>query len=764
MKLIKAVLCLICLNFFTGSYAAPIISNLVDPAKYFLNHEKQIIDLSNSLALYNKAELIGVSGMGKTELARTYAYKNQDKYDLIWFFDCNSDLLEQFTRLSKKINKSKLCDAYTCDLSEETEKAKKDVLNFLAPKNNWLLVFDNLHINQNKRIEDIINWAHNGHVMVCSQDAKGLPNAINLPYLSDEDASNVVNIILEGKKPELIKELVQAFKGYPILVAQGAMFLKKNNMSVAEYKKTLANSEDKMTSHIKMVLKQLPNSSKELLQKIAVINNQQFSKKLLQSIADDNTLSDDLENITRFGLITELYQKNDNQVFAMHDAVAESVLKVIGEKKAKNLVTNVIGNLNKIMPKSRRDTNIVISQDKTLKNNLEILLNNAEKYDVDVYKNMELRKNLMNAYLGLYDYYNCQKIADWLINKQHYFDSLLTSIMMSDQEKAIYSEYLALVGTYNDYAKSDFFTAIKYLNKAASLVKDNKKYEELKFNIYYHLAQVYVYGGDINNTEQVLKTLDDIISNNPTTNLHTWFTKAKMYLMKGQYEEAQKALDKYFEVTSNLPKDGIYKAPSYTMQAEILNYMGKHKEAYDIAKRTYDQQKINIKGDHEIHARVLVQLAWAELGLGRNEEALDHIKDSIRIQLDTDDTIGDGVSANSFDTDLAAANVVQGNVVSTIGGDNKKVMDSYGMARRIYYNRYGDNLFLVDDIKRFYFDAAENLCKISNDKSVLEKIIYTEYRDTIIEKWGNDPKVKDILKLEKERDCRVLPKQQASMH
>jgi len=755
MKLFKTLLCtIICISFSNSSYATPLVSNLINPTKYVLGYEKEITDLSNRLALYNVAGLVGFSGMGKTELAKKYAYNSQDKYDLIWFFDSNIDLTEQFINLSKKINESSLCAPNKCNLSEDVSKAKQDVLGFLAPKGNWLLVFDNLHVNQNTKIMDIIEWQHNGSVILCSQDAKDLPNAIHLPYLSDNDATNVANIILENKTSEVVKELVKAAKGYPILLVQGAMYLNENkHMTVADYEKIISASNDKMRSHMEIVLRQLSDTAKDLLYKISVINNQQFSRKLLEHIMSKESLYKDLDNIIRFGLINIIYSDKDTQIFEMHDAIKESILKIMGVKEVKKTLISLVESINKLMPKTRRKTNAILSQDKTLQSNLEILLNNVEKYEIDIYKNMGLHKNLMKAYLSLYDYYNCKKMADWLTKRQDKFDALLTSLLMNDQEKAVYSEYLALIGTYNDYANSNFVDAIAYLKKAAELIKNNNRYPELQFYIYYHLAQVYVYGGDVKNGEKNFTILDEIAATNPKLSLDGWFTKSKMYLLQGKYDEAQSALTKYFEASPDVPDNGVYKAPAYTLRAEILNYMGKFQEAYAVAKKTYDQQKINIKGDHEIHSRVLIQLAWAELGLGMKQAALEHIKESVRIFINDDEVIWD------YNTDLAAAYVVQGNIAAAIGKDNKMVMDSYGNASKIYSNRYADNLFLVDDIKCFYFDASENLCKISNNKSVLEKIIYTEYRDKIIEHWPNDQKTKEILQIEKEHNCRVLPNQ-----
>ena len=62
------------------------ISNLITPVTYFVNHEAALHDLYNKLLLHKKAGLIGISGIGKTQFARMYAYKNQEKYNSIFEF------------------------------------------------------------------------------------------------------------------------------------------------------------------------------------------------------------------------------------------------------------------------------------------------------------------------------------------------------------------------------------------------------------------------------------------------------------------------------------------------------------------------------------------------------------------------------------------------------------------------------------------------------------------------------------------------------
>lgn len=280
----KYILVIIMLLISGSIFAQSQISNLVVPVSYFINHVSQLEKLKKNLNKYKQSSVVGVSGMGKTQLARMYAYENKDNYNIIWFIDCNLNIDQQLLKLSKAIN----TESKSPVISEDLAVMRKDLMAYLASKDKWLLVFDNLKIGENKKIEDFINWEYNGNIIFCSQDGELLFNIVKINAFTIPETTLLAKNILENKSPELINFLTQEFGGYPILIVQGAQILNQvQGLDLEKYKKKIEGSDDKIELNIKLATNELTPSAKRLLDKIVLLNNQSFSKELLSSITED---------------------------------------------------------------------------------------------------------------------------------------------------------------------------------------------------------------------------------------------------------------------------------------------------------------------------------------------------------------------------------------------------------------------------------------------------------------------------------------------
>ncbi len=612
---------------FCSEETGIMVEKRLNPVTYFVDRTEQTKDIGQNLISHRIVSLIGVTNIGKTEIARQYALQNRERYELIWFFDSNLDLNEQFVLLAKKINETLLSKSQN-KVSEEAEKAQKETMNFLTERKNWLLVFDNLKLNQNQKLYPIINWNNNGHIIICAQDSSSLPNNIYVHQLDKENAMKLLQEILGNDKVNqaLLGKLVDIFKGYPGPIVQGALLLKEHKyLSIDEYKNILTKSTNPVKKHMELLLNLLNDNDEKLLRTVALVNNQNFSKNLLKIIFDnDNNIGEGLYNLTQFGLVKNTENIDNTNLFEMHDAIKEGFLELLTEEQIKDEITNIISKLNLLMQQGVASRYAFITSDITIKANLEILLNNAEKYNVDLFKILELRKNLIDYYLVSLDYYNVEKMKKWLEEKEA--DKSLVSNKMNDQQRINYSWYLADIGIYEHFAKSSFISSLSYLDKAKNIIQGITTKPELEFTILMQLAQTKIYGGDILGAEKNIIEVDSVIQKNLNADFDMglyWFIKTRILMAKGRYEEAISAVDNNIKAEAHLPRD-TFTAPTYILKSEILNYMGNFKDSYEIITMIQRQEISNNQPDHEIHGRILTQLSRAELGLELLNEALEH--------------------------------------------------------------------------------------------------------------------------------------------
>lgn len=213
--------------------AVPKITNLIMPVSYFVNREKQLREIKDYLSKDRKVSIISTSGIGKTQLARVYAYKNTENYDITWFFDGNIGINEEFVKLAKQLNQM-----LNTNITEEIEHASLEVIDYLSHKKRWLLIFDNLKIGNNNKVKEIVDWQHNGHIIFCSQDSANLPNILEIFLLDRVNTTNLAKNLLVSANDKDIEFLIKAFNGYPILIVQGAQLLNKiKGLNKEEYKK-----------------------------------------------------------------------------------------------------------------------------------------------------------------------------------------------------------------------------------------------------------------------------------------------------------------------------------------------------------------------------------------------------------------------------------------------------------------------------------------------------------------------------------------------
>ncbi|WP_341763968.1 tetratricopeptide repeat protein [Candidatus Tisiphia endosymbiont of Beris chalybata] len=704
-----SLLLILLLSMHSSSFGKEKITNLIVPVSYFVNHQKQLKEAREYLNKYRQVSIIGTSGIGKTQFARAYAYEHKDNYNIIWFFDCNLNLNEEFVKLAKQLNQ-----ILKANIVEEARDAKKGVLEYLAHKGKWLLIFDNLKIGENKKVKDIIEWEHNGDIMFCSQESGHLPNA-NALEMSLFDRENTITLaknLLDSYDDKDIEFLITAFSGYPILIVQAAQLLNKiKGLDKEEYKRKIYQSADKIELNINMAIKELQPSAVSLLGKIALMNNQSFSKQILSIITDNpDTLDDDIYKLSKFLLINNIDSNEEHPIFEMHDIIADKVQKINGNRNNRNYLEDIIGKLVQYIPKSVIKAHI-FRISRTIQGNFEILSNNAAKYDINVYKLVGLNLQLIVQYVNSLDLDNTQKLVEWFNKNEK--EKKFKLWLMNNDEKALYATYLGLIGVYYKRCANDT-VAIEYYTRAQKVFDSVKGYEAFKCNVVYCLVLANIALGRLPEAEQNIQIMDKMFKGVLAENadiITLYFAKARLFFMQGKYEDALHQVGKTINtlINNGAGAHDLFLTNYYMLRAEILNFLGKHHAAHSQAKQLYDMNKPVKPEGHEIYARIYTQFAKSDMEQGKVDKALVHINKAIEILL-ADYRRNPKDIEQSEDPDLAASYVVQGEIFS-MKNNLKTAIESYKKANVIYFYLYRNNSKNVAQVSYLYLQGAKAACK-----------------------------------------------------
>ena len=683
------------------------ISNLVTPVSYFVNHVKQISELKNNLSKYGKSSLIGTSGIGKTQLARTFAYESKDKYHLIWFFDCNLDINAEFVKLAKQLNQID-----RASISMDAKLAKKEAMEYLTNKKEWLLVFDNLKIGDNKKVRDIVDWEHNGNVVFCSQEVEILPHIIKLTKFKTEDAITLANNILENEDRASAKFLAESFKGYPILIVGGAQLLNQvKGLDKEEYQKKIYESADKIKLNIVLATEKLTPSARKLLDAVALINNQNFSKQMLYIITDStDSLDDDIYQLSKFALISNIHATQDNPIYEMHDVISQKILEINGDNSNRKALEDIITKFMNSIPKSAIKGQ-VFRDAVTVRENLDIITKNAQKYNINIYRLLELNMERITEYSNTADLYNAKILVDWFNKNEEEGNFKLW--LMNNNEKGSYARYLASIAWYCRKG-SDPRKAIDYYIRALEIYKTVTGFESFKCNTYFGLAMANILLGNVIEAEKNIEIMQQMFDKNlvEKTDMGTMLNaKSKLYFIQGKYREALEYNDKTIAIIleSGAKVNDLLFTHLYIFRADILNTLGRYEEARVMVEQLLDMHKLSNKRNSDIFGRIYTQLSKNELGLGAIDKAYAHIKEAIDLFV-TDKSRSFNTTGISEDPDLASSYIVQGDILFTLG-KLKESIESYRDAERIYFYLYKDNKNKVAQVSYLYLQGAKASCK-----------------------------------------------------
>ena len=202
----------------------------------FTGREEHLASLKMSLSSGKPAALTqaihGLGGVGKTQLALEYAFRNLAEYDIVWWVSSKE-------RATLAAGYASLADALDLPEKEaaDQELIVQAVKHWLEQHPKWLLVFDN--VTDPADVRNYIPHGQMGHVLITSRNAnwRGTATPLNAKVL---ERSESVDFLLKRTgytDREVADALAEALGDLPLALEQASAYIEQTSMSLEAYRK-----------------------------------------------------------------------------------------------------------------------------------------------------------------------------------------------------------------------------------------------------------------------------------------------------------------------------------------------------------------------------------------------------------------------------------------------------------------------------------------------------------------------------------------------
>jgi hypothetical protein len=687
-----------------GIYAAPIVNNSTLPVKYFIGREYELTKIKK--IFFDKKQktvaLVGVGGIGKTQIIRKFIEENKDHYDVIWEIDCSYNIARQIKNLKEQLEDH--FQAHT--VSEDSQKNIEDTWRLLAARGlRYLIVFDSIQIFSNSVVANILPKEIQGNIIISAQVQGGLKNFIKVRMLNKKDSVSLVNKLDPNKDLDLLG-VYQKTSGHPLSIVKYVKFSNANRyLNNREIDRWFFddNVADYITKSLREITYNLSDSEFKALIKITLFNNKNISKiNFILLCSQDNSVKD-LFTLVQYGIIEEKQGYNDSIIgFEMHDILKYQLQKIASAKVVKDSVKEALETVNKLFYLKGKTLAQILKEQPNLLEQLEGLGANVKALKIPIEKQLELNSHLMSVYMYYNDHEGAGIQYKWFTD---YIKS--TNIKLIKDEKVLntIAHFYLLLGIYDDFYYGDNGVACLNFYKARVILESLSDPDvNLEYTSRTQLAQSLLYGGDLRAAEREIKIIDELLDKKEKKGLTKrikifyhieedrerdatifYFLRAKFFLEEGEYSLALDNANKALSTKSNSSNAHIL-APAYSLKGEVLERMGDAEGGIKFAQEAYNKVSNKIKKDTELLARSLISLARCEKSLNKLSDARTHIKKAREILRTTNKSLEE-----SRDDDLADAISIEGEILY-LENQKKKSIELLELADRIYMNRFNGNI------------------------------------------------------------------------
>jgi NB-ARC domain. len=570
--------------------------------------------------------LTGIGGVGKTTLARQYAYAQNAR--VIWELNAETrdSLRDSFENLAyalavteedKKLIKSLQSITATKEKEKEIIAFVRERLRLRSP---WTLVYDN--VEQYDDIQAYLpmnadQWGK-GKIILTTRDSNicnnwHIQHAINIEALHPQEAFTLFShiaaaaLMKDKKQEDDAKSFLKHLPPFPLDISTAAYYLTATNITYENYLSRLSTQHQDFTRMQENILKDAGNYSKtryniialslqhllknhrdfkDLLLFMCLLDSQNIPQELLNTYKGGVLVDNFIYHLKKYSLITnEHLHKQGIATFSVHRSIQELSLHYL--ESASNLEAEKL---------SVQDL--------------------ADAFDQYIEKIVEGRDILRMKLL-------IEHIKAFL---RH--EALLTGTSKGKLERGLGTLY-SFIGHYD--------AAQEYLERSVATLRkhDNKQSPQIACALLY-LGFVYKALGYYEKAKTVLEESLAIYTKYYPED-HAGRTKALLYLggvhdSLGEYQKARYWFEKSLEVCNqHLPEDDLNVAWALANLGITNRELGCYEEAEQLLKKSLIIFRHHFPEKHVSIALVLTNLGSVYRELGCYEEAKNLTQKSLAI-------------------------------------------------------------------------------------------------------------------------------------
>jgi tetratricopeptide (TPR) repeat protein len=641
----------------------PQVSNLPDKNLNLVNRDNELSQLESLLKSNAYAATIGMAGMGKTQLARLYAYNHSSQYDVIWWFDAKKNMLDQMVLLIQKFNQEKIEKPLDTHAVNFKILYKRFYSTIQSLGGKALFIFDNVEgyfdLNPFLSLNDNVTQSP-VHILLTSRVDSGYKSLLKLSNFSHQESLAFLKNLLPRREISEIELLAKELNHYPLSLGQSAMYLRHHSfITVKEYlslynmkRQKLWQSEEKffqtekvpgwdenhesVSATLQLSIQEIEKHSKiveDFLIFLSLIGSQHISSSLIKSWQitnryDEFSFGESLSNIIKYNLVSSHHLANaEKPFFSIHDAVQKVVLSVFMknnarehfEKASRTILTFLLPHKNHLIK--------FYGKNVALTGHMETLIQKAETFKVITPSLTTLKVFLLDYYLYVKrDHKMALSIVKQIDKATHHLES----------EPNVYARYLSSRGDvtclHNTNNPPQFLEALKKMETMLQKLLDNPTedvYEVVRLQN--NIGQAYLLRGDPSKAEGFLLASRDKISslqeNGALVPLYYFLTW--LYIDKSEFNKALETANQAILCMEDQPNTAI-KFYVYNFKALCLLSLNRYKEALQTATLSVQSCR-QYFGDYKTDtlAEALSYQAKAYLEINELQNAKSSLTESI---------------------------------------------------------------------------------------------------------------------------------------